>query len=189
MPGWVRDWCRKSGRELFLHRLPASVPGHRPESARLLTEIVASAAEAVLVIPPRADGGAATNVTAALHDLPDGTAVLAAAVDAAHHLGRPLVLTHGLPISFAERSVGLRSALDHARRLLTTAEERVGDDAPDIRIVTRLVRAHPHELVGEYVDTGLLVVGGARCRMPDDLGLVARSALNHATCPLLVVPR
>lgn len=64
------------------------------------------------------------------------------------------------------------------------------DDARDVDVVTRLARVHPHELVGEDLDTGLLVLGGPRRDVvDDDLGLVARSALHHATCPLLIVPR
>lgn len=125
----------------------------------------------------------------ALHALPDDAPVLAAAADTARHLGVPLVLVHGLPMSFAERSVGLRSALEHARRLLDAAARQVVVDAPDLRVDTRLFRAHPHELVGENADTGLLVVGGPRRQVCDDLGLVARSALHHATCPVLIVPR
>jgi nucleotide-binding universal stress UspA family protein len=92
-------------------------------------------------------------------------------------------------VSFAERSIGLAAALEHARRLLDAAARRLATESPDVRVMTRLCRAHPHELVGEDLDTGLLVVGGPRRGGVDDLGLVARSALHHATCPVLVVPR
>jgi nucleotide-binding universal stress UspA family protein len=115
--------------------------------------------------------------------------MLAAAAGAARHLDAPLVLTHGLPVSFAERSVGLRAALEHARCLLDAAAQRLVDEAPDVPFTTRLVRAHPHELVGEGADTGLLVLGGPRRHAEDELGLVARSALHHASCPVLLVPR
>jgi len=76
-----------------------------------------------------------------------------------------------------------------ARALLSAAARLLGDEAPDVSVVTRLVRAHRHELVGEELDTGLLVVGCPRRDRDDGLGLVARSALHHATCPVLVVPR
>jgi nucleotide-binding universal stress UspA family protein len=127
--------------------------------------------------------------TTALHDLPDDEPVLAAAADTARRVGGPLMLTHALPISFAEHSVGLRSALAHAHHVLDAAARRLAADNPDLIVETRLLRAHPHELVGENLDTGLLVIGGPRRRFTDDLGLVARTALNHATCPVLIVPR
>jgi nucleotide-binding universal stress UspA family protein len=189
LPPWVREWCRSAGRELCTHRVPATVPGHRPSPVHLIVEIAALAADPVLVVRPESAGAGAPEVTAALHDLPDDAPVLAAAADTARHLGGPLVLTHGLPVSFAERSVGLPPALDHARRLLDAAAQRLVADVPDVRVATRLVRAHPHELVGEDLDTGLLVIGGPRRGRGDDLGLVARSALHHAPCPVLVVPR
>jgi hypothetical protein len=188
LPGWVHDWCRSAGRELCAHRRSAT-PGHRPAPADLLTEIEALATEPVLVVPPGPADVGLLEVTAAIHNLPDDAPVLSAAADTARHLGTPLMLIHGLPVSFAERSVGLRAALEHARRLLDTAAQRLVHDAPDVHAATRLVRAHPHELVGEDLDTGLLVIGGPRRHVPDDLGLVARSALHHAACPLLIVPR
>jgi nucleotide-binding universal stress UspA family protein len=189
LPGWVRDWTHRTGRELRLHTVPVRTPDHRTTPPQVIATITASAADPVLVIPPGSPDTAVPHVTAALHDLPDDAPVLTTAADTARQLGGPLVLTHGLPLSFAERSVGLRTALQHAHDLLDTAAQQLIEDAPDIRVLTRLVRAHPHELVGEDLDTGLLVIGGPRRHVPDDLGPVARTALHHATCPLLIVPR
>ena len=189
LPPWVREWCRRAGRELCVHRVPATVPGHRPSPVHLIVELAALTTDPVLVVQPGPGGTGTPEVTAALHDLPDDAPVLAEAADTARHLGAPLVLTHGLPMSFAERSVGLPPALDHARRLLDAAARRLVADARGVRVATRLVRAHPHELVGEDLDTGLLVIGGPRRGCGDDLGLVARSALHHAPCPVLIVPR
>jgi nucleotide-binding universal stress UspA family protein len=189
LPEWVRDWCHRTGRELHVHARTVRPPGHRPAPPDLLTAIAGWAADPVLVVPPGATAVEVRQVTAALHDLPDDAPVLAAAADTARHVDGRLVLTHGLPMSFAERSVGLRTALDHARYVLDTAAGQLAADNPDLPVETRLVRVHPHELVGENLDTGLLVIGGPRRRIPDDLGLVARTALNHATCPVLIVPR
>jgi nucleotide-binding universal stress UspA family protein len=127
-------------------------------------------------------------VTAALHDLPEDAPVLDAALETARLLGAALVVTHGLPVSFAERSVGLASAVEHSRRLLDAAARRLVAEATGLAVVTRLGPAHPHELVGEDLDTGLLIVGGPRRHGHDDLGLVARTAQHHATCPVLIVP-
>jgi nucleotide-binding universal stress UspA family protein len=56
-------------------------------------------------------------------------------------------------------------------------------------VKTWLARVRPHELVGEELDADLLVVGGPRADVPDRLGLVARSALHHAPCAVLLIPR
>jgi nucleotide-binding universal stress UspA family protein len=189
LPPWVAEWCHRAGWELCARRLPATVPGRRPTPVPLFAQIAALATDPVLVLGPDGTATAPPEVTAALHALPDDTPVLAAAVDTARHLGGRVVLTHGLPLSFAERSVGLRTALDHAHQLLDEAAGQAAACSPDVRVTTRLVRAHPHELVGEDLDTALLVIGGPRRDVGDDLGLVVRSALHHATCPVLVVPR
>jgi nucleotide-binding universal stress UspA family protein len=189
VPQQVRDWCRATGRELCTPGPRTGGPGRRPTPLHRLGGVAALFADPVLVVRPGCTRAPILEVTAALHGLPDDAPVLAAAVDAARHLGGRLVLVHGLPVSFAERSVGLGTALRDARGTLDAAR-RLVDDARDVEVVTRLVRVHPHELVGEDLDTGLLVLGGPRRDVVDDgPGLVARSALNHATCPLLIVPR
>jgi hypothetical protein len=148
LPPWIRGWWRGAGRDLQLHCVPATVPGHRLAPVHLLSEIAELLADPVLVIQPGSDGTGLPEVIAALHDLPDDAPVLAAVADIAQHLGSPVVLIHGLPVSFAERSVGLRPAMQHGRRLLDAAARRIVADAPDVRVVTRLVRAHPHEPAG-----------------------------------------
>jgi nucleotide-binding universal stress UspA family protein len=189
LPAWIREWSDRAGTDVRVRTVPVGAPGHRPALSDVVAAITASPADRVLVVPPEPPDRPVRDVTAALHDLPDDAPVLAAAADTARHLGGTLVLTHGLPISFAERSVGLRTALDHGHHLLDDAAQQLDDDAPGVRVVTRLVRAHAHELVGEDLDTGLLVIGGPRRHVPDALGLVARTALHHAVCPVLIVPR
>jgi nucleotide-binding universal stress UspA family protein len=168
--------------------MPTTAPGHQLAPARLIGAIAPLTGGPVLMGPAGSTDTAPRQVTATLHDLPDDGPVLAAAVDTARYLGRPLVIVHGLPVSFAERSVGLGHALEHGRRLLDAAARQLRTDTPDLSVVTRLVRAHPHELVGELA-TGLLVIGGPRRHLPDDLGPVACTAVQHATCPVLIVPR
>jgi nucleotide-binding universal stress UspA family protein len=189
LPGWVRDWSRRAGRELRVHTTPVRARGHGPTPPGLLAAISAWATDPVLVVPAGSADNLLRQVTAALHDLPDDEPVLAAAADTARRVGGPLVLTHALPVSFAEHSVGLRSALAHAHHVLDASARRLAAENPEVTVEPRLLRAHPHELVGENLDTGLLVIGGPRRRIPDDLGLVARTALHHATCPVLIVPR
>jgi hypothetical protein len=127
-------------------------------------------------------------VTAALHDLPDDAPVLDAAMETARLLGAALVVTRGLPVSFAERSVGLASVVEHSRRCSTRPPGGSSPRRPASPLSPGW-SARPHELVGEDLDTGLLIVGGPRRHGHDDLGLVARTALHHATCPVLIVPR
>jgi nucleotide-binding universal stress UspA family protein len=189
LPGWVRDWSRRAGRELRVHTTPVRAPGHGPTPPGLLAAISAWATDPVLVVPAGSADNLLRQVTAALHDLPDDEPVLAAAADTARRVGGPLVLTHALPVSFAEHSVGLRSALAHAHHVLDASARRLAAENPEVTVEPRLLRAHPHELVGENLDTGLLVIGGPRRGFTDDLGLVARAALNHAACPILIVPR
>jgi CBS domain-containing protein len=186
LPGWVHAWSHEVGWPL---RAAATTPGHRSSPGSLLAEVAALVADPVLVVPRDVADVGLSEVTAAIHDLPDDAPVLAAAADVARHLDAPLIVTQGLPISFAERSVGLQAALEYAHRLLDAAAQRLVDDFPDVHVVTRLVRAHPYELVGEDADTGLLVLGGPRRQTADVLGLVARSALHHVSCPILLVPR
>jgi nucleotide-binding universal stress UspA family protein len=189
LPDWVWDWSRRAGRQLRVHTTPVRAPGHGPTPPGLLAAISAWAADPVLVVPTGSADNLLGQVTAALHDLPDDEPVLAAAADTVRQVGGPLVLAHALPVSFAEHSVGLRPALAHAHRVLDAAARVLAAENPDLTVETRLVRTHPHELVGENLDTGLLVIGGPRRGFTDDLGLVARAALNHATCPVLIVPR
>jgi nucleotide-binding universal stress UspA family protein len=189
LPGWVRDWSRRAGRQVRIHQTQVRAPGHGPTPPGLLAAISAWATDPVLVVPAGSADNLLRQVTAALHDLPDDEPVLAAAADTARRVGGPLVLTHALPVSFAEHSVGLRSALAHAHHVLDASARRLAAENPEVTVEPRLLRAHPHELVGENLDTGLLVIGGPRRGFTDDLGLVARAALNHAACPILIVPR
>jgi nucleotide-binding universal stress UspA family protein len=135
-----------------------------------------------------AAGGDPPRVVAAVRELPDDEPVLAEAVAVSRKLGGTLVLLHAVPLSFAERSVGLDRALEHGRRVLDDATARVvaAGAAPPR---TRLMRMWPHELVGERLDADLLVIGGPRPRPPRRVGLVASSALAHAPCSVLLVPR
>jgi nucleotide-binding universal stress UspA family protein len=144
----------------------------------------AHAGTAALVTRPQPSVARAPRVVAALRELPDDADVLALAAENAARMRATLTVAHAVPASFGERSIGLRSALERGRRLLASVWSPVDDD---ITVEPRLLRLYPHELVGEELDADLLVVGGPRPR--GGLGLVARSALFHAPCPVLFVPR
>jgi nucleotide-binding universal stress UspA family protein len=188
-PEWVPSWCRGAGRELHTHRVPARLPGGRAAPTDLLDAVTCHAEDLVLVTRPALGPGAVPQVAVAVQDLPDDARVLTAAAEAVRHLGGSLIVIHGVPLSFGERSVGLDPAVQHGRMVLDAACDLLRRDVPGLPVAARLLRAHPHELVGEELDTDLLVVGGPGPRAHHRLGLVARSALHHALCPVLLVPR
>ncbi len=166
---------------------PAATPTDPPGAAS-----VPAFAVAVLLggtWPAAADAdGRGPRIVAAVRELPDDEPVLVEAVAVSRRLHGALVLLHAVPLSFAERSVGLDGALERGRRVLDEATARIlaaGAALPR----THLVRMWPHELVGERLEADLLVIGGPRPRPPRRLGLVAGSALAHAPCPVLLVPR
>ena len=133
-------------------------------------------------------GGPRPRVVAALGELPGDEPVLAEAVAAARRLDGELVVLHAVPVSFAQRSVGLDRAVHCGNRMLAEAASfaAAAGWAPK---EAQLVRMRPHELVGERLEADLLVIGGPRGGGHRRLGLVTGSAIGHAPCALLVVPR
>jgi nucleotide-binding universal stress UspA family protein len=127
-------------------------------------------------------------IVAALGELPGDEPVLVEAVEAADRLDGELFLLHAVPVSFAERSVGLDEAVHRGERLLADATTMAiaRGRAPK---EARLVRVRPHELVGEGLDADILVIGGPRAGGARRLGRVVGTATGHAPCTILVVPR
>jgi nucleotide-binding universal stress UspA family protein len=183
LPEWVARVCRRAGRQVRIEPAPGS-----PED-RLLT-VAALAGRSVLVMgPPGDDRTPKGRVVAAIHDLPTDAAVLTEAALAAAVLDAAVVPVLCVPLSFGERSVGLTDALARGHDVLDTAVAQLATDAPELTVVPRLLRMHPHELVGEGLDADLLVLGGPRHRIPARVGLVGGSAVQHAPCPVLLAPR
>jgi nucleotide-binding universal stress UspA family protein len=176
VPDWVRRWSDHSGRTVRTG--PAEA-----------TFAAAHTGDSVLVLRADHFTAAYPRIVTALHGLPDDAAVLADAVDAAIHLGGSLTLVHGVPLSFGERSVGLHEALRRGEELLHDARALVDAASVNVPVDTKLVRAWPHELVGELLDADLLTIGGPRVDADDEIGLVAATALRHAPCPVLLAPR
>jgi nucleotide-binding universal stress UspA family protein len=124
-----------------------------------------------------------------LRSLPDDACVLVDALDAAAHLNGLLVVLHGVPLSFGERSIGRAEAVDRGRDLLDDARALVEGADTGVAVEVALVRAWPHEIVGELLDADLLVLGGPRVGSSGRVGLVAGSAVRHAPCAVLLAPR
>lgn len=190
-PAWALDWCRRGGVEPRIRQTSTRPRFGSPTG--LLTAVTGLAGRPVLVLRPSTSRFAPVTVTAAIGDLPKDAPVLAAAVDASAAFGARLVLVHGVPRSFAERSVGLESALDHGRWLLDTAARRVADQVPGVVVERRLVRMRPDELVspgpGGINPAGLLVLGMPTPRWDGGCGgLVVSSALHYWPDAILFVP-
>jgi hypothetical protein len=192
---WARPWCRAAGYELTqrspspptaLDGGPIAV-GH----GRFTSEVAElnGAGDSVLVHRYPAYLPRGENTVAALHDLPEDEAVLLHAAACASALARPLLLVHAVPVSFAERSVGLAAAVAHGRKVLDAGLAVVAGKEPEVNVTTRLLRARPQEIVATGLSIALLVIGGARAGTRNPLGLVALSALHHASCPVLLVAR
>lgn len=165
---------RRAGRPVVLTG-PVPDPVPRPDDP------------VVLVARPDADRAGPLRVVAAVRDLPAELPVLAEAADVAAELGAELVIAHAVPLSFGEHSVGMDAALDRGRRTLEAAAARVAELAPELAVSTSLTRRWAHELLGEGLDADIVVLGGRRAGA--GLGLVSRSAVRHAPCPVLLVPR
>ena len=175
VPAWVLRWCRRSGRTVRARTAQASA-------------FAARTGDSVVVL--RADPFPERPwIAAALRSLPDDAAVLADAVDAAVHLNGFLTLVHGVPLSFGERSVGLADALRRGEELLLETRALVDAAGADVPVDTGLVRAWPHELVGEQLHADLLAIGGPRAGAEGGVGLVAATAVRHAPCPVLLAAR
>ena len=183
VPAWVAQACRRSRRQVRIEPAPGAAEN------RLLT-IAALAGHSVLVGGPNGPDPSGTGrVVAAVRDLPSDSAVLAEAAVAADVLGAAIVPVHCVPLSFGERSVGLTDALGRGHDVLDAAVAQLAVDAPGVTVLPRLLRVHPHELVGEGLDADLLVLGGPRHRIPTRVGLVGCSAVQHAPCPVLLAAR
>jgi len=176
VPPWVEEWCDRSGRTVATRSADA-------------VAIASGAGDSVLI--PRAEPPRASRplVVAALRSLPDVACVLVDALDAAAHLNGLLVVLHGVPLSFGERSIGRAEAVDRGRDLLGDARALVEGADTGVAVEVALVRAWPHEIVGELLDADLLVLGGPRVGSSGGVGLVAGSAVRHAPCAVLLAPR
>jgi nucleotide-binding universal stress UspA family protein len=158
----------------------------------VVPELAARAARqgsAVLLVHAPATDRPERRIVVAVRRLPEDAPVVEEAARCAASIDARLEVVHAVPTSFAEKSVGLADALDHGRTVLALTAEYARRSEPALQVDVRLVRARPHEVVGERLDSDLLVLGGPRPGTDGALGLVALSALHHAPCSVLLVPR
>jgi nucleotide-binding universal stress UspA family protein len=204
LPGWVPRRCASGGLSLVRHpTLPAAsavwCPGAAEAWERVIADVARTTAHsgAVLLNLPSTRRPLTPKVIAAVQASEDDLGVCLEAARCAAALFAEVVLLHCVPVSFAERSVGLDAAVTRGRTVLRECRRdmarELGRTGPHDNLAlatsTRLVRAYPHELVSDDLDADLIVVGGSRIGTTSGLGLVALSVVRHAPCPVLVVPR
>ena len=187
LPEWVRTWCRSTG--WVLRRAAAPESGPLDSAVPELAARTARQGSAILLVHEPATDRARPRIVVAIRRLPEDAPVVEEAARCAASLGARLEVVHAVPTSFAETSVGLADALDNGRTVLALTGEYARRSGPGLEVDVRLVRARPHEVVGEHLDADLLVLGGPRPGIDGALGLVALSALHHAPCSVLLVPR
>lgn len=188
-PAWLRAWCQASARTLEVRADPLVGRPGPPFGSELSHAVGALAGRTVWVAREPGIGPVPRRVLVAVRDLAEDAAVLAEAAALGRHLCATLVVAHAVPVAFAERSVGLDTAVDQGRRTLARATAMLARHVPDLPpTVSRLVRTRPCELVAESLDADLLVLGGPRSQA-SGLGVTLNSALHHAPCPVLLVPR
>ena len=113
----------------------------------------------------------------------------------AAHLNGELVVLHGVPLSFGERSIGRAEAAERGHHLLRDARALVEGPTPASPWRSRSCGRGPTRIVGERLDADLLVLGGPRAGSNDRIGLVglvglvAASAVRHEPCAMLLAPR
>lgn len=185
-PHWAVSWCDRTGRALTIRNLTIHCAHGAPSGLpRAITDL---AGQHVLLTRGAEARDAPSRVVAAIGGLPRDAGVLAEAAACAAHLDVPLDLVHGVPLAFAERSVGLDQALEHGERLLDAAARQVAICAPELKVTTRLVRARAHELVTEVPENELLVLGMAHHPTRPEPHLAGMSAIHFSPGPILFVP-
>jgi nucleotide-binding universal stress UspA family protein len=194
IPRWAYAWRNRAGFELDAHpTMPGAdpCPGAAAGWSRVVADVAeaTSAGAAVLVNRPCWRIPEKPRVVAAVQHLPEDLNVIADAAACAAALDGTVVLVHSTPVSFAERSVGLDSAVSSGLATLEDGLAFLAESPFDVPASAELLRAHPHELVNDKLEANVLVVGGSRPGQPSVLGRVTLGAVRNAPCPVVVTPR
>jgi nucleotide-binding universal stress UspA family protein len=151
----------------------------------------------VLVVPAGEGGRAVTSIGVAFDSRPEAQAALAHAVELAERLGARVTLISTVQPSLAAGAPGvpLSDSLEEpAREALEKVVQRAADELPPaVQASVRVVVGPPAQLDDEARAAGIdLLVCGSRGYGPMKsvlLGSVSRHLVDHARCPVLVVPR
>ncbi|HEX4248835.1 MAG TPA: universal stress protein [Pseudonocardia sp.] len=196
LPRWLVTWRNRAGFELVSGpAMPAAeaqpCPGVATGWSRVISDIAeaTAAGAAVLINRPSWSEPEEPRVVAAVQQLPEDADVLTDAATCAAVLHGTVLVLHGMPVSFAERSVGLDSALNRGLDTLEAGVRFIEEQRFGVPATSELLRVHPHELVNDRLEANLLVVGGSRVGGTPGLGRVARSAVRLAPYPVVITPR
>ncbi|MDH6576915.1 universal stress protein [Kitasatospora sp. MAP5-34] len=198
--GHARDALVAAAREAELLVLGARGSGGFP---RLLVgstslHVAAHATCPVIVVHPAADRAAAGGVVVGVHGRAPEDRVLTFAFEAARQSGLPLVAAHAW-------SYPLATGIGHAsgpvfeeshikaeqERLLAEVLAGYRQNHPEVKVTTVSVRSGAaRELVALSASHQFVVVGrhGAARGPLGRLGSVSQAVVQHAQCPVAVVP-
>jgi nucleotide-binding universal stress UspA family protein len=161
------------------------------------THLPGRAACPVAVVRPASDPGA-RQVLVGVDGSPASARALDAAAEHAERSGEPLLAVYAYVDRSAPRGgLGMRAedidvtGAQEAERFASELVAGVAVDHPDIVVRSTAVAGRPGEVLARLSRSSSLVVVGTRGRTPVlelVVGSVAQQVLNHAGCPVLVVP-
>ena len=161
------------------------------------TAVSARARCPVVTVPPVWDPNVHhEHITVAIDKFEESGTVLRVAFEAANTRGARLDVVHTLKLISAEEDIVVSQTVlqevqsrtnSHFEKLLAPWQE----EFPDVKVEHHVVRQDTVKALLEYSrESDLLVLGRFRAAipLPLPLGTVARAMVNHALCPVEVVP-
>jgi nucleotide-binding universal stress UspA family protein len=149
----------------------------------------------VVVIRPSQHGLVRNGIVVGADATPESRAVLEFAFRQASLRDLPLLVLHCfwdvLAAANAAHVIGGDLDYQEERVMLAESLAGMGEKYPDVHVTTELARGVPAEaLVSAAENMDLLVVGGHEQRLRDRAVMrsVSVSVVEHATCPVAVVP-
>lgn len=185
-----------SGRMIVLqHRRLGTL--HRIVTGSTTNGVAAKAAVPVVSVPDDWSASAdRTLVTVAVQDMDEAAWLLRAGFEQARSRKADLVVLHawwlasGYDVAVVDDA--MRQDWDaRSREALDPALSALKEEFPDVEVTVQVRHAPPAEaILDAAVGSALLVLGRRHHLLPlgSHLGPVARAALHHSTCPVLMVP-
>jgi nucleotide-binding universal stress UspA family protein len=198
--GWVADQVARRGDEASLLVLEHRALGRvrRALGGSVVQSVAGRAPGPVISVPAGHDPASETHgvVTVAVQHAAEAEHLLPAALAEAHRRGAALVVLHAWWLGSGHDDGVVddtyrQEMRSQTRRELEPVVDRLRRTCPDVGVGISVVHAPPAEAVREATTSSdLLVIGRRHHRLPigSHLGHVARSALAHSSCPVLVTP-
>ena len=198
--GWVVDDLARhtdgAGMLVLQHRVLSRL--HRVFTGSVAFGVASRAPVPVVSVPEgwRGDGREAGVVTAAVQDAVEGRALLRAGFEEAAARGARLAVLHawwlssGYDVAVVDNMMRDEYTAQF-REELAKVLEPLRAEFPDVDVRVLVRHVPPVEAVLDAAEeSALLVLGRRHHLLPigSHLGPVARAALGHAACPVLVTP-